>query len=70
MNVYGITISGKHPDFFNKRFYGVSEDINKAMNSCISTAKLNGWNDVVVEDVTTLGPLDFIDEEVFMEEVK
>jgi hypothetical protein len=69
MNVYGITISGKHPDFFNKRFYGVSQDIDNAMISCISNAKTNGWTNIVIEDVNLLGPLDFITEDAFKESV-
>jgi len=65
MNVYGITISGKHPDFFNKRYYGISKDINEAMKSCVSYAEKNGWENIVIEDVNLLGPLDFLQEDFF-----
>ena len=69
MNVYGITISGKHPDFFNKRFYGIAKDISDAMNLCTLIAKENGWENILIEDVNMLGPLDFI-ESAFKESDK
>jgi len=60
MNVYGITIKGKHPNLHNQRFYGVANTIEDAMSGGKEAAHLVGWDDIEVDDVSTIGPVDFV----------
>ena len=60
MNVYGITIKGKHPDLHNQRFYGIANTIEDAMKGGVDAARMIGWDDVEVDDASTIGPVDFI----------
>ena len=57
--VYAITISGIHPDFYQKRFYGVAFHIDDAICLVQEKALSDGWTDIEYEDITRLGELSF-----------
>jgi hypothetical protein len=57
--VYGITISGKHPDFLQKRYFGVAINLDDAMNLVQEKAESDGWSQIDLEDVSRLGDLSF-----------
>ena len=70
MNVYGITIKGKHPNLHNQRFYGVANSIEDAMKGGIDAAHMIGWDDIEVDDVSTIGQVDFVVPDFFEENSK
>ena len=70
MNVYGVTIKGSHPDYFSKRYYGAAPDIPAAMELCSLKAYSQGWKNVEIEDVCTIGSLGFVHIDLFEEKEK
>ena len=57
--VFGISVSGVHPDFFQKRYYGVALHIHDAMNLVHEKATDDGWTEIDFEDVTKMGEVSF-----------
>ena len=57
--VYGITITGNHPDLFYKRFYGVAIHLDDALILIQEKAESDGWSEIEIEDITRLGELSF-----------
>jgi len=57
--VFGITISGIHPDLVQKRYHGVALHIDDAMNLVQEKAFADGWSEITFEDITRIADVSF-----------
>ena len=59
LTIYAVSVSGKHPDFFTKRYYGVALHVEDAMLLVGERAETDGWTEIDFEEVTRLGDVSF-----------
>jgi len=59
LEVFGVTICGRHPDFITKRYYGVASKIDDAMIMANAAALADGWTEIDYDDISKIGPLSF-----------
>ena len=57
--LFGITISGVHPDLVQKRYCGVALHIEDAMNLVQEKAIDDGWSGITFEDITKIADVSF-----------
>jgi len=60
MKVYSVTVKGRHPHLSNQRFYGVAHTVEDAMKAGRDAAHMHGWMNIEIDDVSTIGTLDFV----------
>ena len=64
MQVFGVTITGVHPQMALHRFYGLASDAESAIALATGQAKRDGWESPRVADVSLLGDLEFGEQHV------
>lgn len=57
--VFGISIRGIHPDFIQKRYYGVALDMNQAVELVKEKAIEDGWTEIRYNEVSEIGDVSF-----------
>jgi hypothetical protein len=60
--IFGVTVRGNHPDFVFKRYFGLAESIESAMEIAHTAALVDGWSNVELDDVLKYGSIDFCPE--------
>jgi len=64
MYVFGVTITGVHPQMAVHRFYGLASDAQSAIALAVAQAETDGWESPRVADVNLLGDLEFAEQRV------
>jgi hypothetical protein len=58
-SVFGVSVVGKHPDLLTKRFYGIANSIEEAIDLTKEKATSDGWTSIKIDDISNLGTLSF-----------
>ncbi|MHC4541605.1 MAG: hypothetical protein ACYS74_17790 [Planctomycetota bacterium] len=59
MQLYRITIRGKHETLICQTFYGLALRIDQAMSLAMEAARKMGWESPRVDSADTIAPLAF-----------
>ena len=74
LNVFKITVSGKHKSKFSDVYFGVAPDIESAMSFAEDVAVNDGWEEFNFDSIVNLGDMLFFvvppDDDSFLKELK
>jgi hypothetical protein len=74
LNIYGLTVQGRHHTKLQQRFFGAAPEMNAAIQFAWRLAVEEGWEDFDFVDISVIGNLNFLvsppDDDSFIEELQ